>query len=510
MINEPLWGITRQGYGTGFQARTLNEAQSLISTLSTDKRNPQKALRCRQSSRLMIRALLLLVWCASSSAFIVYGQTTTRAVTQDKATSPSDARLSKLPPALRERGLALLNESGEKERARLADDLAKEKADSVMDFLLSVLKLEPSATVRSAIIDRLGRHSHPQIQQALEHHAASDADATVSILALEKLRLQQTQEMEQILTRRLEMARRSGDQRSLRQLAQEHERWISLIRGTMLPAFMRVVPPQFSLKAIDQPVRVLAFGDFGNGSNEQKQVAAAMLRYQQKTPFDFAITLGDNFYGKGMESPADPRWKSWWAELYDPLGIKFYATLGNHDWGLADSPAAEILYSERSPSWRMPAPYYTFTAGPVQFFALDTNDVSEAQLIWLNDELEKSRAAWKLVYGHHPIYSAGAHGDSERLIKKLLPVLKNRAEMYLAGHDHDLQHLKPDDGVQFFISGGGGARIRPIKPVARSLFAKSAYGFTVLEADAKQLKVTFIGIDGSQLYTYTLNKGRES
>jgi len=96
------------------------------------------------------------------------------------------------------------------------------------------------------------------------------------------------------------------------------------------------------------------------------------------------------------------------------------------------------------------------------------------------------------------------------LIKKLLPVLKNRAEMYLAGHDHDLQHLKPESGVQFFISGGGGARIRPIQPVARSLFAKSAYGFTVLEADAKQLKVTFIGTDGGQLYTYTLNKGRES
>ncbi|MCA1606379.1 MAG: metallophosphoesterase, partial [Acidobacteria bacterium] len=214
-----------------------------------------------------------------------------------------------------------------------------------------------------------GRHSHPQIRQALEHHAAADADASVSILALEKLRVQQTGAIEQMLMRRLEMARRSGDEAALRQLASEHERWISLIKGTMLPAFMRVVPPQFSLKAIDQPVRVLAFGDFGNGSNEQKQVAAGMLRYHQRTPFDFAITLGDNFYSKGMESPVDPRWKSWWAELYDPLGIKFYATLGNHDWGLADSPAAEILYSERSSSWRMPAPYYTFTAGPVQFFA---------------------------------------------------------------------------------------------------------------------------------------------
>ena len=32
------------------------------------------------------------------------------------------------------------------------------------------------------------------------------------------------------------------------------------------------------------------------------------------------------------------------------------------------------------------------------------------------------------------------------------------------------------------------------------------YGFTVLEADAKQLKMTFIGTDGGQLYKYTLTK----
>ena len=69
-------------------------------------------------------------------------------------------------------------------------------------------------------------------------------------------------------------------------------------------------------------------------------------------------------------------------------------------------------------SWRMPAPYYTFTAGPVQFFAMDTNEVSEAQLLWLKDGLANSRARWKLVYGHHPIYSVGAHQDNARLIKQ--------------------------------------------------------------------------------------------
>jgi predicted MPP superfamily phosphohydrolase len=254
---------------------------------------------------------------------------------------------------------------------------------------------------------------------------------------------------------------------------------------------------------------VLAFGDFGTGLENQKQVAAAMLKYHQKAPFDFAVTLGDNFYSKGMESPADPRWKTWWDELYDRLQINFYATLGNHDWGFADSPASEILYSNKSTSWKMPATYYTFTAGPVQFFALDTNEISEAQLLWLSDELKKSTATWKLVYGHHPIYSAGVHEDNPKLIGRLLPILKGPADVYLAGHDHDMQHLKPEGGVHFFVSGGGGAAIRRITPGPRSLFAKSSHGFTVIEADTQEMKVTFVGPDLAKLYQYTITR-RES
>ena len=61
----------------------------------------------------------------------------------------------------------------------------------------------------------------------------------------------------------------------------------------------------------------------------------------------------------------------------------------------------------------MPAAYYTFQAGAVQFFALDTDLISEAQLRWLTESLDKSVATWKVVYGHHPIYSAGQHEDNE-------------------------------------------------------------------------------------------------
>jgi predicted phosphodiesterase len=232
-----------------------------------------------------------------------------------------------------------------------------------------------------------------------------------------------------------------------------------------------------------------------------------MLRYHQQQPFDFAITLGDNFYPRGMESPSDSRWETWWSALYDPLKIHFYASFGNHDWNQPNSPAAEILFSGRSPSWRMPAAYYTFEAGPVQFFALDTDIISEAQLLWLNEALDKSRATWKVVYGHHPIYSAGQHEDNDEKIAQLLPVLKDRADIYLAGHDHDMQHLKPEGSLHFFVAGTGG-KLRTIEPGPRSLFARSARGFAVLDADAAKLTVTFVEEDLTSPYTYTLTRSQ--
>ena len=456
---------------------------------------------------MMIRRFkVLLTICLLLAGLPLLERSSLAAGPQATSVRSRQTLIDKLPSQLRDRGAALLEEADEKSRARLADDLARLDPGASMEFLLAVLDTEPSPLVRQRIVDRLGRHSHTRIRERLERVATSDPDVGVSLTALERLRVQRTEQMRQLLWKRMELARANDNGSVSSQLAREDQRWTSLVRGTTLPSFMQVPPPLFSLKALDQPIRVLAFGDFGNGSIQQKEVAAAMQRYHQTQPFDFAVTLGDNFYSVGMESPTDPRWKTWWNELYDPLGIKFYVSLGNHDWGSADSPAAEVLYTQSSPSWRLPATYYTFTAGAVQFFALDTNEIPEAQLAWLKEELAKSRAIWKLVYGHHPIYSAGVHEDSPRLVKQLLPVLKERADIFLAGHDHDLQHLKPEGGVHFFVSGGGGAGIRQPRPGPRSLFAKGVHGFSVLEADAKELKVRFFDRDLSLLYEYVLRK----
>jgi tartrate-resistant acid phosphatase type 5 len=432
----------------------------------------------------------------------------------------SEALLNRLTPELREKAGSLLtmtkaqqqrllDSSDEDLRASITASLSSSKPEAA-DFLIALLEKEPSAKVRSSIIRswRSQPHwrAHPLIYPTLSKIIASDPDTGVSLLAVETLRGIRTNEISKLLASRLETARRSGDQAAVKQLAAEEERWISIENATMLPSFLRASPPVFSLKAAGQPVRVVAFGDFGTGSEAQKQVAAAVMKYHRQTPFDFGITLGDNFYPVGMESPGDPRWATQWEQLYQPLGVKFYATLGNHDWGHPDSPAAEILYSDKSQTWRMPSPYYTFTAGPAQFFALDTNRISEAQLIWLKEELAKSQTKWKVAYGHHHVYSA-TRGDNAGLIGRLLPVLQaGGVDLYICGHDHNLQHVRPEGGVHFFVAGGGGAGTYELKDYERTIFKAQTHGFASLEADAKQLKVRLVRADGAQVYEYTLEK----
>ena len=77
-------------------------------------------------------------------------------------------------------------------------------------------------------------------------------------------------------------------------------------------------------------VRFAVIGDNGTGDAPQFEVAREMEAYRQVVGFSFVIMLGDNIYGG--HSPEDFARK--FEEPYKPLldaGVKFYASLGNHD-----------------------------------------------------------------------------------------------------------------------------------------------------------------------------------
>ena len=68
---------------------------------------------------------------------------------------------------------------------------------------------------------------------------------------------------------------------------------------------------------------------------------------------------------------------------------------------------------------------------------------NEQQDMWLEDTLQKSTADWLFVCGHHPVYSAGRHGPTPRLVNQLRPLLeKYKVAAYFCGHDHNLQHIQ--------------------------------------------------------------------
>lgn len=299
-------------------------------------------------------------------------------------------------------------------------------------------------------------------------------------------------------------------------LAQLEEQYVLYLSGNMLPAFLRTPPPVFMAKPPQQEaLRFIAFGDSGAEGDSQLKVAAAMRSQHQQRPFDLGITLGDNFYEFGAATPHDERWVSQWEGMYSPLGIEIYAAMGNHDWVHPDSPAAETIYTLHSKSWRMPATYYSFTAGAVQFFALDTgpgNDgvLLEKELLWLQGVLAASTARWKIVYAHHPLFGA-SHEVSPAFRDRVLPLLRaGKVDAYLAGHQHLLAHFRSEDGIEFFTAGGGGARNHPLKANdPRPLFAQSVHGFLAVDAGAQEMRYRFIDENGVQLYEYRARKRPE-
>ena len=116
----------------------------------------------------------------------------------------------------------------------------------------------------------------------------------------------------------------------------------------------------------------LVVGDWGkNGSQVQRQVAAAMGRAAAQVGSRVVVSAGDNFYPQGGASPADPHWRTSSEEVYTAAALQtpWYAALGNHDY--RGAPQAQIEYSKRSNRWRMPSRYYKVSGASLGAPALE-------------------------------------------------------------------------------------------------------------------------------------------
>jgi tartrate-resistant acid phosphatase type 5 len=250
----------------------------------------------------------------------------------------------------------------------------------------------------------------------------------------------------------------------------------------------------------------LAFGDSGTGkgynTDPQMRVARAMTQVCKERGCDFAIGLGDNFYPHGVRSKS--AFEKKFEIPYQNLDIPFFMTLGNRDYE-GDVESQVKYQSER---WSLPNKFYKVKNLPswLNLFAMNTNRLGNRQIKAISDGLCKA-SGWRLLYGHHPLFSNGSHGDNKDLKDRLLPVIKKcKIQAYFSGHDHNFESITTPTFEQI-ISGSAGDTGH-VKQKQRSRltqnFASAELGFTRVEATPDSLTYTFYNENAEAIFSKTL------
>lgn len=251
-----------------------------------------------------------------------------------------------------------------------------------------------------------------------------------------------------------------------------------------------------------------AIGDTGTGKPPQFEVARQMAAYRERVRFDFVLMLGDNLYTRSTPAAFRERFEKPYQELLQ-ASVKFYAVLGNHD--VLGGGEAQIRYEKFNMSGRR---YYSFTKGEglVEFFALDSNNLSRAQTSWLEEKLKSSVARWKVAFLHHSLFSSSRmHSEYDEMREQLTPLfVRYGVNAVFAGHSHVYERVKPQQGVHYFTQGASG-KIR-IGDLDRNgpYFAAGndqIHSFLLVQMDEARMKVEAIGANGELLDSAVISRG---
>jgi len=324
----------------------------------------------------------------------------------------------------------------------------------------------------------------------------------------------------------------------------------------------RCTSPHFALRPAEpgpaQPpfpvkLRVLHFGDFGDDTIQQGKVARAMAAFSATAPVDLVLSVGDNVYECGPDVPAGPS-----ACAFEPDGntvspgysppadegfrkkfeapleevrrdgqpVPTFLVLGNHDvnasgkCGEGKDPAAVARaracaeVAHRSPRWSMPGRHFALDRGPIRFIAIDSNLLKgdyggfsfDDEVAFVARASEPCAEKLCFLVAHHPSASAGEHypdgtPDYVARVKRIEAAAQGRIVAWLAGHEHQMEHLRSPAGYDVLISGNT-ARGRPQErfdhptPGSRLLFASTIWGFGVLEVGDGRWAYRFVNDRG--------------
>lgn len=291
------------------------------------------------------------------------------------------------------------------------------------------------------------------------------------------------------------------------------------------------------LKKLEKSINFIAIGDFGrNGQYFQKEVATQMGKAAMTIESEFTISVGDNFYPNGVRSVTDPQWNSSFESIYTNHSLyeDWIIALGNHDY--RGNIQAQIDYTNISRRWFMPATYYSKVIEidhnqKLLLVVMDTNPFIKsyyerdgemlenlnkqdtlAQKKWLEKTLatQDPNIKWKIVVGHHPLYSGGKRKKSNDTIlfeKQFADFFdKHKVDAYICGHEHDFQIVKPKGRYTTQFLTGSASEVRPTGHTNGTIFAAAEPGFLTFSLSTNKLIAQAVNEKGIILHTTEITK----
>ena len=265
------------------------------------------------------------------------------------------------------------------------------------------------------------------------------------------------------------------------------------------------VAPKYDYTPRD--IRILSVGDWGSAAlggyhlRNAENTADAMKIYASEYKPKLVLNTGDNFYYCGIHNTSDPQISADYVELFGNIGLPWYNTLGNHDYGF--NPDAQLALNETIPTWNMDARYYHKRivldgvgneSVVLNIIILDTNPCiadyrgddrakwdpcsiqyptcapmegecmfhqniiqqdCKTQLDWFNTTLSSINSGtsnnkeWVFVLGHHKADEIDVE-DFQDILSS------NQVHLYLNGHNHNLEHYSIDGQAKYMTTGAGG------------------------------------------------------
>lgn len=263
-------------------------------------------------------------------------------------------------------------------------------------------------------------------------------------------------------------------------------------------------PGEFATVPLSGPFMFLVYGDNRDRDADHRAVIGAMLG---ESP-DFVLQTGD------MVSRAsdDLQWQRYFAAAGPLLrNTPMYPALGNHE--LRFDPEANHFFRyfalPAGGTHRRRPVYYSFRYGNSLFVAVDGNSPYDGeQAGWLEQTLLAARGEAQVrhifLFVHQPPYAVGAYCGSERLQRKIVPLLLQQPKVraVFAGHEHAYQHLERQ-GIRYFVSGGGGA---PLYHRSQSCDSEDDLALQLFRAEHHYLRVQ---VDGDAVTLTAIAKTRE-